>query len=289
MYDQAERLRQMVPAYTESAVQTRVITVTSGKGGVGKSNFSLNFAIALAAAGKKVVVMDADVGFANIDVLMGKSPRKNLADLIHQRATIWDVLEMGPYGIYFIAGGSGLNDVMSLQKHQFDNLINQLGQLQGFADYLLIDTGAGLNEGTLRYILASDDVFVVSTPEPTAIADAYALIKLVARDNQQSNIQLVINRATSIAEARHAADKLTLVSKKFLSLDLKMLGFVMDDPLVSQAVKEQVPFFVRYPESKAARCIDQLRKTLLRNGSAEEQEETGVKSFLSRMVNMLRI
>ncbi|MFC4768804.1 MinD/ParA family protein [Effusibacillus consociatus] len=291
MYDQAERLRQMVPSAkneSQSQTQTRVLTITSGKGGVGKSNFSLNFALGLSASGKKVVVLDADVGFANIDVLMGKSSRRTLADLVQRRATIWDIMEFGPLGIHFIAGGSGLQDLLSLKEEQLNYLISQLEELHGFAEYLIIDTGAGLNEGTLRFILSSDEVIVVSTPEPTAITDAYALIKLVAIRSANSNIQLVINRASSITEGKQAADKLVLVAKKFLNLDLAILGYLLDDPLVSKAVKEQIPFYIRYPQSPATYCIEQLVKKQVKIANPSPTPESGIRSFLSRMTQIFR-
>jgi flagellar biosynthesis protein FlhG len=289
MYDQAERLRQLVPSErTESQTATRVMTITSGKGGVGKSNFSLNYALGLSAAGKKVVILDADVGFANIEVLMGKSPRLTLADLVNRKATIWDVLELGPMGIHFISGGSGLQDLLSLKQEQMSFLVNQLEELQGFADYLIIDTGAGFNEGTLRFILASDDVVVVTTPEPTAITDAYALIKLVAKQSANRMIQLVINRSTSLTEGKQAAEKLVLVAKKFLNVDVQVLGFLLDDPMVTQAVKEQVPFFMRYPDTSATRCIEQLVQKQLKMEHGTPIHETSIRSFLARMTQIFR-
>lgn len=297
MHDQAQRLRQLVVAEQTERSQrsqqsqkskTRVLTVTSGKGGVGKSNFSLNYALGLAAKGKKVVVLDADVGFANIDVLLGKHPRKTLADLIQNKVSIWEILEEGPYGLQYIAGGSGLQQLIHLQAAQLNHLIDQLSELQGYADYLIIDTGAGLNEGTLRFILSSDDVIVVSTPEPTAITDAYALIKLVTRHERRSNIQLVINRASTIAEGKQTAEKIFLVTQKFLETDLQILGYVLDDPSVSRAVKEQIPFLLRYPESPAARCIEQLVKKQLNETGAVIGNETGIRSFLSRFMRVFR-
>jgi flagellar biosynthesis protein FlhG len=296
MYDQAQRLRQLVVSEQSQSQQsqqsttstTRVMTITSGKGGVGKSNFSLNYALGLAAKGKKVVVLDADVGFANIDVLLGKHPRKTLADLIQKKVSIWEILEVGPYGIQYIAGGSGLQQLIHLQTEQLNHLIGQLSELQGYADYLIIDTGAGLNEGTLRFILSSDDVIVVSTPEPTAITDAYALIKLVTRHERRSNIQLVINRASTITEGKQTAEKIALVTQKFLETDLQILGYVLDDPSVSRAVKEQVPFLIRYPESPAARCIEQLVKKQIKETTAVTGNETGIRSFLSRFIRVFR-
>ncbi|GAX90542.1 MinD/ParA family protein [Effusibacillus lacus] len=291
MYDQAQRLRQMFSTGridNRPKPSIRVMAVTSGKGGVGKSNFSLNFALALTSMGKKVVVLDADVGFANIDVLIGKSPGRTLADLILRRVSIWDILELGPLGIHYIAGGSGLQDLLSLKQDQVDYLVDELEELQGFADYLIIDTGAGLTEGTLRFILSADDIITVCTPEPTAITDAYALIKLVVKHNPAAHIQLVVNRVTSAAEGKQVADKLVLVTNQFLHVQLQTLGYVFDDPKVSKAVKEQVPFYLQYPDSAASRSIDQLAKKHLNLNVGINHGDSGIRSFLSRMTHVFR-
>ncbi|MBL0388930.1 MinD/ParA family protein [Tumebacillus sp. ITR2] len=290
MHDQAQRLRTMVAQANRdsSGRNTRVITISSGKGGVGKSNFTLNYALALAEQGKKVVILDADVGFANIDVLMGVKPKLTLAELIRKQATLWDILETGPMDIKFIAGGSGFQDLLDLQPEQFDYLVEQLGLLQGYADYVLIDTGAGLNAQSLRLILAADEIYVVLTPEPTSITDAYALIKMVVNRDPDANMRLLVNRAQTAGEGREAADKISLVAERFLNLKIPMLGILPDDPNVTKSVKQQVPFFIAHPDTTASRSLKQLIQAQLHGEAALDAPPKGMKQFLHRMVRLFR-
>jgi flagellar biosynthesis protein FlhG len=290
MNDQAERLRRMVAQSRQKQVvrSTRIITITSGKGGVGKSNFTLNYALGLAKLGKCVVILDADVGFANIDVLMGIKPKKTMADLIRKEATLWDILETGPGDVKFIAGGSGFQDLLDMKPEHYEYLVEQLGELQGYADYVLIDTGAGLNAQTLQLILASDDVYVVLTPEPTAITDAYALIKMVLNRDPNARIQLVINRAQTWAEGKEAAEKIRLVAKRFLHAEIPTLSVLLDDPNVAKSVKQQVPFLLAYPSGLASRCIENVVQAQVKGEAAREVSTKGMKQFLHRMVRLFQ-
>lgn len=290
MFDQAQQLRSMVAKQQLQSQQdsTRIITITSGKGGVGKSNFALNYALALAGSGKRVVILDADVGFANIDVLMGVKPKKTLADLIRKEATLWDILETGPNGLQFIAGGSGFQDLLDVKPEQYEYLVEQLSALQGYADYVLIDTGAGLNEQTLRLILAADEILVVLTPEPTSITDAYALIKMVINRDPSASLQLVINRAQTPEEGRETAQKISLVAERFLNLQIPTLGILPDDPNVTLSVKKQVPFLLAHPETQASKGVLQIVQAQLFGAAARQEQSRGMKQFLHRMVRLFR-
>jgi len=289
MHDQAQRLRDMVAQQNQTARNTRVITVTSGKGGVGKSNFTLNYALALAESGKKVVILDADVGFANIDVLMGVKPKKTLAELIRREATVWDILEPGPNGLEFIAGGSGFRDLLSLKAEQFDYVVEQLSALQGYADYVLIDTGAGLNEQTLSLLLASDEVFVVLTPEPTSITDAYALIKMVVNRDSNTKLRLVINRAQNASEGRETAEKIRLVAERFLGLQIETFCVLPDDLTVTRAVRQQSPFYLAHPNCEASKSLRAVVYAEETGGAVQRVGHAGgMKQFLSRMTRMFR-
>ncbi|MDB5084810.1 MAG: cobyrinic acid a,c-diamide synthase [Bacilli bacterium] len=288
MFDQAQGLRSMVGSSQGNERLTRVIAISSGKGGVGKSNFTLNFALGLSAAGKRVVIIDADVGFANIDVLMGVTAKYSLQDLMLRKAVIWEILQKGPGDLQFIAGGSGLADLLTLSQEDLNYLMQQLGQLHGYADYVLIDTGAGLNAQTLRLILSADELFVVSTPEPTSITDAYALIKLVALRGLGNRVKLVVNRSSSNLEGQETAEKLRLVASRFLQLDLPVLGYMPDDLHVSKAVKSQQPFYLLYPESDASRSINRMVQHLLHSQEVPSQQEFGMKSFLNRMMALFK-
>lgn len=290
MHDQAQRLRTMVAQAnsTSAGRETRVIAVSSGKGGVGKSNFTLNYALALAEHGKKVVILDADVGFANIDVLMGVKPKRTMADLIRKEATLKDILETGPMNIQFIAGGSGFRDLLDVQPEQFDYLVEQLGLLQGEVDYVLIDMGAGLNNQSLRLILAADEILVVLTPEPTSITDAYALIKMVINREPNAHMKLVVNRAQTAGEGREAADKVSLVAERFLNVKLATLGILPDDPNVTKSVKRQIPFYIAHPDTSASRSLKQLIQTQLQGEEGLQTSPKGMKQFLHRMVRLFR-
>ncbi|RAV22724.1 MinD/ParA family protein [Paenibacillus contaminans] len=289
MNDQAQGLRNLIQSNAAKQRNTKVITVTSGKGGVGKSNFSLNFALTLQSQGYKVLIFDADIGLANIDVLMGVSSKYSLYHLLKKEKTIWEIIERGHHGIEFIAGGSGFTDLMRLTDQELDYFSEQVGQLNGYVDYIIFDTGAGLSKETLKFILAAEETIVVTTPEPTAITDAYAIIKMVTNLNHQVPFRLVVNRIADEKEGRDTAAKISMVARQFLQLDIPTLGFVADDAHVSKAVRKQVPFTVAFPNSEAARSIRDLTNRFLHGQTfTGSSESSGVKSFLSRMIRLLR-
>lgn len=289
MMDQAEALRNLVKQQElqDEGRTTRVVTVTSGKGGVGKSNFSLNFALALQRLGKKVLVFDADIGMANIDVLMGVSSTYNLYHLLKQEKTIWEIVQEGPEGLNFIAGGSGFRDLMDLSTEQLDRFVDEISKLHGRYDVILFDTGAGLSKETVKFITAAQETIVVTTPEPTSITDAYALIKMVKAMEVDVHFKLIVNRAADFREGKQTADKISMVAHRFLQSDLPHLGILPDDPNVSKAVKRQVPFTVAYPGSEASVAIDRIAKQFL-----EIPQNTaingGVKGFLHKMFRLSR-
>jgi len=290
MNDQAEALRHMVRSreLQKEGKTTRVITVTSGKGGVGKSNFSLNFALALQKLGLKVLIFDADIGMANIDVLMGISAPYNLYHLLKQQKTIWDIIQSGPGGLHFIAGGSGFKDLLDLSPAELDYFEEQIGKLHGEYDVIIFDTGAGLSKETVKFIAAAQETFVVTTPEPTSITDAYALIKMVQAMDHQINFKLVVNRAMDQKEGRAAADKISMVAERFLDIKLPMLGIVLDDPNVTKAVKKQVPFSIAYPGSDAAKSIMDIANRFMAVPDAGIAANNGVKGFLHKMFRLMK-
>jgi flagellar biosynthesis protein FlhG len=289
MMDQAEALRNLVKQQElqDEGRTTRVVTVTSGKGGVGKSNFSLNFALSLQRLGKKVLVFDADIGMANIDVLMGISSTYNLYHLLKQEKTIWEIVQEGPEGLNFIAGGSGFRDLMDLSEEQLDRFEVEISKLHGKYDVILFDTGAGLSKETVKFITAAQETIVVTTPEPTSITDAYALIKMVKAMDVNVHFKLIVNRAVDPREGKQTADKITMVAQRFLQSDLPHLGILPDDPNVSKAVKRQVPFTVAYPGSEASIAIDRIAKHFLEIPQSSTVSG-GVKGFLHKMFRLSR-
>jgi flagellar biosynthesis protein FlhG len=287
MNDQAEALRHMVKQQEISRQETRILTVTSGKGGVGKSNFSLNFALALRRLGKKVLIFDADIGMANIDVLMGTASTYSLYHLLKQEKTIWDIIQLGAEGIHYIAGGSGFRDLLELTSEQVERFAKEVEKLHGEYDVILFDTGAGLSKETVRFISAAHETIVVTTPEPTSITDAYALIKMVKSMGIDANFKLIVNRASDAGEGRETAQKISLVASRFLGSELPSLGYLPDDAHVSKAVKRQIPFLIAYPSSDAAIALARLAESYLQLPVAETGNG-GVKGFLTKLFRLAR-
>ncbi|MDQ6419239.1 MinD/ParA family protein [Paenibacillus sp. LHD-117] len=287
MNDQAEALRYLVKQQGKSRTDTRILTVTSGKGGVGKSNFSLNFALALRRLGKKVLVFDADIGMANIDVLMGTSSSYSLYHLLKQEKTIWDIIQLGTEGIHYIAGGSGFRDLLELSSEQVDRFATEVEKLHGEYDVILFDTGAGLSKETVRFISAAQETIVVTTPEPTSITDAYALIKMVKSMGIDANFKLIVNRASDAREGKDTAQKISLVASRFLDSELPSLGYIPDDVHVSKAVKKQVPFLVAFPTSEAALALGRIAESFL-DIPATGEGNGGVKGFLTKLFRLAR-
>lgn len=288
MYDQAEALRQLVKQNTDQLYQkqTKSISITSGKGGVGKSNFSLNFSLALQRLGMKVLVIDADIGMANIDVLLGTSSKYNLYHLIKNEKTIWDIINIGPEGLHYIAGGSGLLDLVRLSDAEIERFGTEILKLQGQYDFIIFDTGAGLSKETTQFITASDETIVVTTPEPTSITDAYALIKMVNSIDGRTDFKLVVNRAGDRNEAGRTATNLASAAKRFLNVNVNSIGFIYDDPHVSKSVKKQVPLLMLFPDCEAARSIKLIAQQYL--DLPLTNTSNGIKGFLHKLLKRNR-
>lgn len=273
-FDQAQRLREAVikkqhindDNHRESTnsishfgkKSTRVICVSSGKGGVGKSNFTVNLALALQSQNKKTVIIDADLGLANIEILLNIMPKHSLLDIIEQNKSLTEIIEKGPMGIGIISGGSGIKAMAELSLYNMNRMLSSIQNLSEMADYILIDTGAGISDAVTSFIEASNELIVITTCEPPAIADAYALIKVIAAKDRSKKISLVVNRAQDLNESQSVYLKLRAVAKKFLNLDINYLGEILDDDYVSKSVKQQIPFYIKYPKSKAALCIKNI-------------------------------
>lgn len=293
MTDQAQTLRNLVmkrereraAQITETAPQrtAKLITVSSGKGGVGKSNFTLNFALALQSMGKRVLVFDADIGMANIDVLMGISAKYNLCHLLRGEKRIDEIIERGPGYLSFIAGGSGMADLFSLSQSDLDYFIAQIESIASEMDFIIFDTGAGLSKANFNFIQSADECLIVTTPEPTSITDAYALIKVVSGQEQDTSFRLIVNRAGDEKEAVQTADKIMMAAQRFLNVQISMLGYISDDNHVVQAVKKQVPFSTAFPNCMAARDVQRIAQHyLLVPASREPSASTGIKGFMQK-------
>jgi flagellar biosynthesis protein FlhG len=261
MVDQADELRAMMKnisgdTKSSSDKKVRLITIASGKGGVGKTNVSVNLAIAYAKLGKKVVVMDADLGLANINVIMGVIPKYNLYHVVRKQKTMREVILDTNYGIQIVPGASGFSKIANLNEEERQNFITQLQELS-YADILIIDTSAGVGGNVLSFVEAADDVLIVTTPEPTAITDAYGLIKIMSTEieSQDLNLKLIVNRAQSVTEAKKVQQRVISIAGQFLNLKLDYLGYIYDDVAVSKAVRHQVPFMIDDPKSRPSECM----------------------------------
>lgn len=286
--DQAERLRNIIKQQNKKEHLAKVITVTSGKGGVGKSNISVNLAIQLSRFGKKVVVLDADFGLANIEVMLGLRPKYNLADMMFHGKSVKDIIAPGPENIAFISGGSGLREMTNLSKDQIQSLVLSMYELDQVADVVIIDTGAGISDSVIDLVMCSAQVLLVATPEPTSITDAYALLKTIQRqaefDPVRMKIQMIGNRTQSYEDGRELFRKLSTVSGKYLQVQMEYLGSIPDDSKLQNAVMRQIPVSIAYPNSPAARAMMELALQL-ENGTAPEEEtpSKGLSGLLARM------
>ena len=236
----------------------QVIAVSGGKGGVGKSNVSVNLAIALAEMGRRVVVLDADLGLANIDVLLGITSQRNLADVLAGECDLQDVLVEGPGGIKIVPASSGTQRMTQLSSLEHAGLINAFSELGDQIDVLIVDTAAGISESVVSFLRAAQELLLVVCDEPTSITDAYALIKLMNRDYGVDRFRILANQVRSDQEGRHLFSKLTRVTERFLDVALQYVGCVPYDEAVRKAVQRQRAVIEAYPRSKAALALKAL-------------------------------
>lgn len=264
--DQAEQLRNIVKQQNKKQRSARVITVTSGKGGVGKSNVSVNLAIQMSRLGKRAVILDADFGLANIEVMLGMRPQYNLADMMFRGKDVKDIICIGPEDIGFISGGSGLREMTNLNKDQILSLVRTMYELDHYADVVIIDTGAGISDTVIELVASSSEVLLVATPEPTSITDAYALLKTLHRHDGfeagSTFIKMIGNRIQSYEEGKELYLKLNTVVNKFLGMEMEYLGAIPYDEYLPRAVMQQQPVSLAYPDAPSARAMLELAMVL---------------------------
>ncbi len=267
----------------ETPARTRIISITSGKGGVGKTTVSVNLAIAMARAGNRVLLFDGDLGLANVNVLLGIIPEHNLYEVMKGKRHIEDVIISTNYGIDIIAGANGISQLANLTEEQREHFIAGLQKLNGY-DVMIIDTGAGVGANVIGLIMPADDVLVVTTPEPTAITDAYGMIKSIVANRQDKTIKLIVNRVPSAIEAKRVADRLISISSQFLKTRVENLGFIFEENLVQKSIRNQRPHVVLYPGSKSSACIQHLAARIL--NTSIKDESTGILGFFNKLLNL---
>ena len=261
---------------------TRIIAITSGKGGVGKTNFAVNMSIAYAQLGKKVILIDGDLGMANVNVLLNIVPQYNLMHVINKKKTMKEIINDTEFGIKFVAGANGFSKIANLSVEELEYFANQFSTL-GNADIIIIDTGAGIANNVLQFVAAADEVFVVTTPEPTAITDAYGIIKIITTEivDRTVDIKLIVNRVHSPDEGKRIAERIITIVGQFLSYKVEYLGCIPEDPLVMASVIRQKPFIIVNPTSKPAvylkHIVGRIEKT-------EPEYNEGVSNFLKKFL-----
>ena len=277
--DQAHGIRQM-----KSSRPVRVISVTSGKGGVGKSNVAVNLAVMLAQSGERVMVMDADMGLANIDVLLGLSPKQNLSHVIHGECMLEDTIIEGPCGIKIIPASSGVASMSDLTPAENAGIIRSFSELTVPVDTLIIDTAAGLSDSVVSYTRASREVIIVVCDEPASITDAYAMIKVLNRDYGMQRFHVLANQAQDIQQGRQLYNKLAKVSEKYLDVALNFLGTIPYDDSLKKAVQKQKSVVEAFPRSPASMAFRQIAKKA-QQWPVPKDMEGHLEFFIERLVN----
>uniref|UniRef100_A0A7C5Z2E0 MinD/ParA family protein n=1 Tax=Caldicellulosiruptor owensensis TaxID=55205 RepID=A0A7C5Z2E0_9FIRM len=296
MRDQAQGLRNLVRKTEINAgiagyqdMSSKVVSITSGKGGVGKTNLTVNLAIALKKIGKRVLIIDADLGLSNVEVLLGTSPKFNVKDVLEGKKDIFSIVEEGPLGIKFISGGSGIVDLANLDEEKLMRLIECAQLINSSFDIVLIDTGAGISRNVMEFVMISDEVIVITTPEPTSITDAYAIIKAIISRNFDHKINLLINRVNGVKEAEEIYFRLNNVVKRFLQREVEYIGYIEENSIVSKSVIRQVPFMISYEKSNISRQVENVAKKLIMSSKiVDEKNRGGFSRLIDSILKKLR-
>ncbi|WP_010172502.1 MinD/ParA family protein [Bacillus coahuilensis] len=263
----------------------KTMAVISGKGGVGKSNITLNFALSLIQEGKKVLVIDLDIGMGNLHILLGENSKKTIVDFLEGDADINNIINHNKMGLSFIFGGSGLHSILEWSEATFARFQHGIKELLKRYDYILFDMGAGATKDVIHLLLPMDYLLVVTTPEPTSITDAYSLLKFLCGNGNPQKTFLICNRAQSEKEGSSTLSRFKLAVERFLQHEMTALGTVVEDLAVRNSVIEQVPFMIRYPNSKASKSVGRITHHFL----ADFQEQTGQtkpSQFLTRLQSL---
>lgn len=286
--DQAEQLRNVIKLKPMPKPLARVLTVTSGKGGVGKSNTSINLACQFKRMGYKVVILDADFGMANIEIMFGTVPKHNLSDLIYKGKNITQIITWGPMEIGFISGGSGIAGLSNLNGDNLNYIIKNLAELDSIADIIIIDTGAGISYAVLDFLVASGEILVVATPEPTSITDSYSLLKALNRhprfSREESQIKVIANKVSREIEGEVMFNKLDTVVNRYLNLPETYLGAIPYDHHLEAAVMQQMPVSLTSPNAKSALAYERLAYTLMDKEYNKVTVKRGMAAFFSHIV-----
>ncbi len=282
MKDQAENLRKLANQNKKKKTNCVTLTVASGKGGTGKTSFSINFAIALAEHGKSVLILDADFGLSNVDVMLGAHPKHHLGEVVNGDITLEEALCQGHGGIWYVGGGSGITELFSLHGEKLEKLTNGILGLENRMDYIIFDCGAGVNEQVLQIMGMTDETVLVITPEPTSIVDAFALTKKLTEEGMKQPINFVINRCETPMEGMIGARQFKNVVQKYLRREMNYIGYVRFDKAAMHAIKRQMPFLLSFPTSFAAQDVRTVAADYM--GAPKPRKGGALKNFFDRLV-----
>lgn len=288
--DQAEQLRRIIKGSAPpKRPLARIITVTSGKGGVGKSNTAINLAIQFRKMGQKVIILDADFGLANIEIMFGAVPKHNLCDFIYQGKSIKDIITWGPMEVGFISGGSGITGMSNLDKDNLSTIIADLAELDEMADTIIVDTGAGIADAVLEFLVASGEILLVTTPEPTSITDSYSLLKALSRhprySSETTQIRVLANKVTGESEAQALYAKLQTVVERYLRVPISYLGMIPQDQQLAKAVMQQMPVSLENPKARSAMAYEAVAAKLMNRELDQNVKRRGMAAFFSHIIS----
>ena len=287
--DQAEQLRNIIKANNQpQRPLARVITVTSGKGGVGNSNTAINLAIQFRKMGQRVIILDADFGLANIEIMFGAVPKHNLCDLIYQGKNIKEIITWGPMEVGFISGGSGIAGMSNLSRDYLNYIVQNLVQLDEMADTIIIDTGAGISDAVLEFLVASGEILLVTTPEPTSITDSYSLLKALNRhprySGETTSVKVIANKVADEEEAKALFAKLEAVVVRYLRVPVTYLGMIPQDQLLARAVMQQMPVSLENPRARSTLAYEELAAKLMNKELNRNLTKRGMAAFFSHII-----
>ena len=274
MKDQAHKLRKLVR-------KSLIVSFTSGKGGVGKTNIAINLAVQLVKDGMKVLLLDGDLSLANVDLLFGVTPKYNIKDAIFGDKKLNEIIIDSPYGVKIIPASSGVEELADLPDDKRKSFIDTFKEIEGQFDFIFIDTAAGVSKNVTHFLLASDEAIIITTPELTALADAYAVIKILSMNKSLSDVKVLVNLAKNKAEAEETIERIKLVASKFLGVEVKDFGFIYQDPSVGKAVVQQSPFVISFPYSRASTCMKAIANKMR---ELKSEEPKGKESLFERIV-----
>ena len=284
MKDQADELRKMMSVKDKRP--QRIISIASGKGGVGKTNIAVNLAIALQELGENVLLIDADLGLGNVNVILGNMPEYNLYHVIKDSKKIHEVVVETEYGIRYIAGASGFSSLANLSGRGLNKLISSMDSLND-ADIIILDTGAGISDQVVYFLLSSDENIVVTTPEPTAVLDAFSVIKVIAPEDAKADIKILVNRVTKPSQAKVISDNIINASKNYLNMDVNYLGYVYEDKTIPYSVSQQFPFYQYDNKCQASSSLYNIAKKIVDMEYNDSRATKGLSGFMETLSRFL--